>query len=95
MKKCDIIIPIYNAYDSVVECIESVLMNTDLENNSLILINDKSTDAKIIPYLESLYKKCIKKKLNIKFINNKENLGFVKTVNKGMKDRKSVVWERV
>lgn len=85
MKKCDIIIPIYNAYDSVVECIESVLMNTDLENNSLILINDKSTDAKIIPYLESLYKKCIKKKLNIKFINNKENLGFVKTVNKGMK----------
>ena len=85
MKKCEIIIPIYNAYDSVVNCVESVLRNTNLEQNSLILINDKSTDEKIIPYLEKIYKKGVKEKFNIKIINNEENLGFVKTVNRGMK----------
>ncbi|MEE3343284.1 MAG: glycosyltransferase [Bacilli bacterium] len=83
MKKCDIIIPVYNAYDSLVECVNSVIENTDLNNNGLILINDKSTDNKIQSYLKKIEKKY--KEKNIKVINNEENLGFVGTVNKGMK----------
>ena len=51
MKKCDVIIPIYNAYDALKECIETVIGNTNLKENRLILINDKSTDKRIIPFL--------------------------------------------
>ena len=55
--KCDIIIPIYNAYECVIECVESVLKYTDLKENRLILINDKSTDPKIAPLLAEYKKK--------------------------------------
>ena len=47
MNRCDIIIPIYNAYDALVECIDSVIANTDLNKNGLILINDCSSDEMI------------------------------------------------
>lgn len=85
--KCDIIIPIYNAYECVKLCIESVLKNTDFSNNNLILINDKSTDERIIPLL----KKYDKNYEFISYIENKTNLGFVGTVNSGMKESKNDV----
>ena len=81
MKNVDIIIPIYNAYEYTIQCIESVIKYTDLKNNNLILINDKSPDEKILPMLEEYMN--LNKKIIV--LNNKENLGFVKTVNKGMK----------
>lgn len=86
MNKCDIIIPIYNAYECVDSCIKSVLENTDLNINNLILINDKSTDENI-PKLLSKYKN----KKGIQVLENEENLGFVKTVNRGMKLSKNDV----
>ncbi|MFR6124071.1 glycosyltransferase family 2 protein [Faecalibacillus intestinalis] len=49
MKRCDIIIPIYNALDCLKECIDSI-RNTDLNNNGLILI-DKSPDERVREYL--------------------------------------------
>lgn len=78
MRDCSIIIPIYNAYDATKAAIESVIKYTDLKKNKLILINDKSTDSKISPLLKSYTSYAT-------IIENKENLGFVKTVNKGMK----------
>ncbi len=81
MRKCDIIIPIYNAYECVVECVASVLENTDLEENRLILINDKSTDKRIYTLLDE-YRKKYK---NFIILENEENKGFVGTVNVGMK----------
>lgn len=80
MKKCDIIIPIYNAYDCVDACIKSVIENTNLEENRLILIDDKSSDKRIQPLL----KKYAKENNGILALSNEQNLGFVKTVNKGM-----------
>ena len=82
MKKCDVIIPIYNAYDALAECVESVIKNTDLTSDRLILINDCSTDKNINKYLRLLKKN--NAKLNIVVLNNDKNLGFVSTVNKGM-----------
>lgn len=79
MKKCDIIIPIYNAYGCLAPCIDSVIKNTDLENNRLILIDDKSPDKKVLPLL----KKYANGK-NIILLTNSVNKGFVGTVNKGM-----------
>ncbi len=80
MKKCDIIIPIYNAYECVEKCLESIIKNTDMKNYQIICIDDKSTDKKILPLL----KKYEKKYSFIKVLVNEENLGFVGTVNKGM-----------
>lgn len=88
MKKCDVIIPIYNAYDDVIECIESVIKNTEFSGNHLYLINDASPDDRIKPMLEKYAKKY---KKEIIFLNNEVNLGFVGTVNRGMKESKNDV----
>ncbi len=80
MKNCDIIVPIYNAYDCVEACVNSVLKNTNLKENRLILIDDKSPDERI----QVLLKKYKETYPEILFLSNEENLGFVKTVNKGM-----------
>ncbi len=78
MRNCSIIIPIFNAYDATKDAIESVIKYTDLKANKLILINDKSTDSRISSLLKSYVSYAT-------IIENDENLGFVKTVNKGMK----------
>ena len=80
MKNCDIIIPIYNAYDCLKPCLDSVLKNTDMNNNRLILINDKSTDKRILPLLKKYTNN-----QSIILLENENNLGFVGSVNKGMK----------
>lgn len=82
MKKVDIIIPIYNAYEYTEECIKSILKQTDLNLHTLVLINDKSPDETILPMLER-YKEENSEK-NIVVLDNQQNMGFVKTVNKGM-----------
>ena len=83
MKRCDVIIPIYNAYEYLQKCLESVVRNTDLRTHGLILVEDKSPDENIIPYLENFVEE--NKELNITLIQNEQNLGFVANVNKGMK----------
>lgn len=80
MNKCDVIIPIYNAYDCLSPCIDSVIKNTDLNNNRLILIDDKSPDERVLPLLEKYANG-----KNIILLKNEKNKGFVGTVNKGMK----------
>ncbi len=82
MKKVNIIIPIYNAYEYTESCIKSVIKYTNLEENNLILINDCSPDEKILPMLNK-YKNEYK---NIMVINNNKNYGFVKSVNIGMRE---------
>ena len=82
MKNVDIIVPIYNAYDYTEECIKSILKNTNLDENTLVLINDKSPDERILPMLLKYQEENKDKKIAV--IDNEENLGFVKTVNKGM-----------
>lgn len=78
-RKVSIIIPIYNAYDETRECIRSVLENTHIDYE-LILINDASTDERIIELLDSLNDISF-----VKVIDNQSNQGFVKNVNMGMK----------
>lgn len=78
----DIIIPIYNAFDFVKKCIETVIEHTDLTQHTLLLVNDKSTDERILPLLNSFIKE--NQSLNIILIDNKDNQGFVRTVNIGM-----------
>ena len=82
MKSIDVIVPIYNAFEFTEECIKSVIKNTDLNKHTLVLINDKSPDEKILPML--LKYKNENKDKQIVVLDNDENMGFVKTVNRGM-----------
>ncbi len=74
----DIIIPVFNAYDDLVQCIDSIRKWTDMTKHRLIIVNDCSTDARILPYADSLRGEwCV-------VIHNKKNQGFSANVNIGM-----------
>jgi GT2 family glycosyltransferase len=80
----DIVIPIYNSYDYVKGCIESVLRNSE-SPYYLYLINDCSTDKRIEPYLDELERSALSEHLiRLAVIHSDRNLGFIKTVNLGM-----------
>ena len=79
----DVIIPIYNAYEYVEKCINSVIKSSNLNEDRLILIDDKSPDSRIYELLESFKEKY--PNLNIIVLQNEKNIGFVGTVNRGMK----------
>lgn len=74
-----IIIPIYNAYDDTQKCIKSVIRNTKLPYE-LLLINDNSPDERIEPMLRDFEERYE----NIHIISNPVNKGFVKNVNIGL-----------
>lgn len=73
----DIVIPVYNAYEDLCLCIESVKRHTDLTHNRIILVNDASPDERIAPYLDSLAGP------NILVHHNDGNKGFSANVNYG------------
>lgn len=78
-EEIDIIVPVYNGYDYF-EALFNSVKRTKMKYR-LIIINDKSTDSRIAPFLDNLRKK----ENNVIVLENEENLGFVKTVNKGLK----------
>ena len=75
----DIIIPIYNAYYAVEKCLESVERHQQ-QAHTITLINDASSDNRILPLLENF-----SNRNNWHVINQSKNLGFVKTANNGLK----------
>ena len=80
MKKISIIIPLYNAENYIVRCLDSIKHQTytDFE---VVVINDKSKDDSL-----EVLNQYVSENLNINFkiINNEVNLGLSKTRNKGM-----------
>ena len=76
-----IVLPIYNAYEDLKKCVSSVLACTEEGTYRLLMINDASPDERIAGYLDEMKKKYPEK---IETLTNKENLGFVKTCNKGI-----------
>ncbi len=74
----DVIIPIYNAHDDLVRCIDSVLRCTTGDYR-LLLINDASPDDRIAPLLDKLEAQHPR----IRVVTNLRNLGFIGTVNRG------------
>ena len=76
----DIIVPIFNAYDEVNNCIRSVLENTGIDA-TILLIDDASTDFRIQLLLNEL---SAHNDGRMKFLRNDTNMGFVHTVNRGL-----------
>jgi GT2 family glycosyltransferase len=75
-----IIIPVYKDWNSLEQCIDSLIKYTD-KSVEIIIINDRSDEWSDI---EEKIKSKIKGLNNYKYFLNEENLGFVKTCNKGV-----------
>jgi GT2 family glycosyltransferase len=71
-----VVIPVYNAYQFLKSCLDSVLSTTDAID--ILVVNDASTDLRVSKYLSELHK--LEK---IRLIENSVNLGFVKSANIG------------
>lgn len=78
MKKCDIIIPVWNELDSTKECLNRLKKHTQYPYRLIIIDNGSTQPVK--QYLESLGADFPEYLL----IRNSANLGFVKAVNQGM-----------
>ncbi|MGL4428547.1 MAG: glycosyltransferase [Silvania sp.] len=75
-----IIVPVYNAINEVIDCLDSVIQNTVLSNNiKLLVINDASPDKKVHTQLEK-YKNIT----GVKIVHNKRNIGYTNNVNFGI-----------
>jgi len=77
--RLNVIIPIYRGVDITRDCIESVLAHRTPALDRVVLINDHSPDAEMAEMLRRFLGL-----ENVFVLNNSENLGFVKTVNRGL-----------
>lgn len=77
-----IIIPIYNAYEDTVRCLESVLKETTAPLHRILLVNDASTDPRMEPFLEALAARAPER---VERLTHAENQGFIRSVNAGMR----------
>lgn len=73
-----IVIPVFNAYEELQKCIHSIIGHTHMPF-LVLLINDCSTDPRVEALLSSY-----SSRENIKVITNPRNLGYVKSVNRGI-----------
>lgn len=76
----NIVIPVFNAFDVLTQCVDSVLRCTDLELHNLVIIDDCSADGRVRDFLNSLEQH----DKNMKILFHAKNMGFVKTANEGM-----------
>lgn len=76
----DIIVPVYRGLEETLRCLYSVNSILQATPFRLIVINDKSPQAELVEWLE-----IIERMGFIELYNNQSNLGFVGSVNFGMK----------
>lgn len=86
LEAIDVIVPVFNGnFDIVYSCIESVIAALAANKCHVSIIDDKSTDRQIIDYINS-----IERVGAVDIFRNEVNLGFVQTVNRGMKLHKDM-----
>ena len=75
--KITVVVPVYNGLDHLKRLMPSLLANTP-KSVSILMIDDCSSDEEIAPFLRAQ----AERDPRIKLLNNPENIGFVKTVNR-------------
>ncbi len=78
-RKVDIVIPVYSGVEETAACIRSV-MATVGDDAEIIVIEDASPDAAMVPMLQDLAQSGA-----ITLLHNPRNLGFPKSANRGLK----------
>lgn len=76
----EIVVPIYNAYEELLVCLHSVFRHQDIYR--VLLLDDCSTDTRVKRLLRTLREYEWE---GLKIKENSQNLGYLKTVNKGMR----------
>ena len=81
----DIIVPVFNGYEDLVRCVESIQRNTNLARHRVVLIDDCSTDDRVRTFLHEV---CDGQSEDAEYgmiaLFNAENRGFSANVNKGL-----------
>jgi GT2 family glycosyltransferase/glycosyltransferase involved in cell wall biosynthesis len=80
MKNPTVIIPIYNAFEETITCLNSIYKHTPI-NCRIILLDDASTQGIFEEYLKE---REVEIDVRTEIYRNEMNLGFVKTCNHGM-----------
>lgn len=75
-----IVLPVYNGFELLDECLSRVETNTDLPWR-LILIEDGSSDTRVLPFLRDWVQ--ARDPAQVKLLENPENMGFIRSVNRG------------
>jgi len=75
----DVVIPVYKGLEATRRCLESVLANAQAAAMEVIVIDDATPERAIADYLDQLAREG-----RITLARNDANLGFVKSVNRGM-----------
>ena len=75
-RRCDIVIPVYNAPKSVKACLDSVLRTIDPARDRVVVVNDASDDftTELLNHYGN----------RITHLHNPDNLGFLQTANRGL-----------
>jgi GT2 family glycosyltransferase len=81
--KVDVIIPVYNAIDSTISCIESLILHAWENINTIVIMNDNSDKETKLKLME------LESHSTIVLVHNEENLGFGGNVNKGFQYAKT------
>lgn len=76
-----VIVPVFNAYEHLVVCLESLARNLS-SNAQVLLIDDASTDARVYPFLQSWVDEETSCR---RLVRHEQNRGFVATANHGMR----------
>jgi GT2 family glycosyltransferase/glycosyltransferase involved in cell wall biosynthesis len=79
-RRIDIVIPVYNGYEYLEPLFASIKANTS-HPYRLIVVNDASPDNRVKELLSTI----LAEFEDVEFIDNEQNLGFVKSVNKAVK----------
>ncbi|SKA27604.1 Glycosyltransferase, GT2 family [Lysobacter spongiicola DSM 21749] len=78
VREVAVVIPVFNAYDAVRDCLRSVAQVTS-NDVAVMVINDCSTDERMAPMLKEAATR-----YGFTLIDNAANLGYTRTVNKGL-----------
>lgn len=84
MRFVTVIVPVFNAHDAVADCLAALSGNLPAFAD-LLLIDDASTDPRMTPLLEQ-YASAHER---VRVVRNPENLGYTKTINKGIEIAKA------
>jgi len=76
----DVVIPVYRGLEQTRRCIDSVLRSTPATPFEIVAVDDASPDPEISRHLRELAEQG-----RIMLLRNESNLGFVHSVNRGMK----------